>query len=308
MSTTTETAVEQNEEDVLQHEAPESPWKIAWQRFRKNRAAIGGLIIFVILVLSAVFSFVSPYEPDEMNFTMMRKPPSAKHWLGTDELGRDYLTRVLYGGQISMQVGLFAVLISVFAGALVGGIAGFYGGKIDHLLMRFTEIVMSFPFLPLAITIAAVIGTRVKPENKMYIVMAIIGLLSWPSLARIIRGQILSLREQEFILATRALGLSDARVIIRHLLPNTIGYIIVHATLRMASAILIESGLSFLGLGVVPPVPTWGNLVLYARDLYTLTYRPWLWVPPGIFIFLAVMSINLVGDGLRDALDPRSKG
>lgn len=304
---TTDTILEESE-DVSKKEAPESPWKIAWMRFKKNRAAIAGLVIFLFMVLTAIFAFLSPYERDEMDFTMISRAPSFKHWLGTDELGRDYLTRVLYGGQVSMQVGVFAVFISVIAGALVGGIAGFYGGKVDHLLMRFTEIVMSFPFLPLAITIAAVIGTRIKAENKMYIVMVIIGLLSWPSLARIIRGQILSLREQEFILATRALGLSDIRVIFRHLLPNTAGYIIVHATLRMASAILIESGLSFLGMGVVPPVPTWGNLVLYAKDLYVLTYRPWLWVPPGICIFLAVMSINLVGDGLRDALDPRAKG
>ena len=172
--------------------------------------------------------------------------------------------------------------------------------------MRFTEIVMSFPFLPLAITISAVVGAEMPGEYKMYITMFIIGLLSWPGLARIIRGQILSLREQEFMLAATALGLSDRRKIFRHLIPNTLGYVIVYATLGMASAILSESSLSFLGLGVVPPTPTWGNLVLNARDTHILTTRPWLWIPPGLCIFLAVISINLIGDGLRDAVDPKS--
>lgn len=289
------------------HERVLGPWEIAWKKFRQNKLAVIGLIILTILILSAVFApYLTPYEFSSMS-GLRNSPPTAEHWLGTDRMGRDYLTRMLYGGRVSLQVGLFAVVISVILGGIIGGISGYYGGIIDNALMRFSEIVMSFPFLPLAITISAVVGTRLPSEYKMYITMAVIGILSWPGLARIVRGQILSLREQEFMQAATALGISDARKIMRHLLPNTIGSIIVYATIGMAIAILTESGLSFLGLGVAPPIPTWGNLVQIARDSYVLENRPWLWIPPGVCIFLAVISINLIGDGLRDAIDPKSK-
>lgn len=285
-----------------------TPWKLVFRKFIKNKVAMVGLFIFLILVLSALLAPVlTPYDPYTMDFTQINKPPSGEHLMGTDEVGRDYLTRILYGGRVSMKVGLFAVGIEIVIGALVGGVAGFYGGWIDNLLMRIDEIFMSFPFLPLAITISAVVGTSVKPEQKMYIVMVIIGVLSWPGLARMIRGQILSLREQEFVQAARALGIRDSKIIWRHLIPNTVGYIIVSATMGMAAAIMSEAALSFLGLGVTPPVPTWGNLVQNARDIYVLKNRVWLWLPPGIAIFLAVMGINLFGDGLRDAIDPKSK-
>ena len=204
------------------------------------------------------------------------------------------------------MVGLFAVVISVIFGSLVGGVAGYYGGAVDNLMMRITEIVSSFPFLPLAISVSAVLGTSVPAEYKMYITMMVIGLLSWPGLARMIRGQVLSLREMEFMHAAKALGLSDSRIVVRHLLPNTLAYIIVYSTLGMAGAIMSESALSFLGLGVTPPTPTWGNMIQYAKDMFVLKSRPWLWIPPGVCILLAVMSINLVGDGLRDAFDPKS--
>jgi len=283
------------------------PWKMTWIHFKKKKTAVAGLIIFAILVLGSTFApFLTPYSLETIDKTARNQPPSWEHWLGTDNLGRDYFTRILYGGRVSLKVGLFAVIISIVLGVIIGGIAGYYGGWVDNVLMRFTEIVMSFPFLPLAITISAVVGAEMPGEYKMYITMFIIGLLSWPGLARIIRGQILSLREQEFMLAATALGLSDRRKIFRHLIPNTLGYVIVYATLGMASAILSESSLSFLGLGVVPPTPTWGNLVLNARDTHILTTRPWLWIPPGLCIFLAVISINLIGDGLRDAVDPKS--
>lgn len=293
---------EEAEQEVL------TPFKLALRKFKKNKVAMLGLAIFIIMVLSALFApFLTPYDPYTMDFTQVNKAPSKAHLLGTDELGRDYLTRILYGGRVSMKVGLFAVIIEIIIGALIGGIAGFYGGWVDNLLMRIDEIFMSFPFLPLAITISAVIGTSVEPQQKMYIVMFIIGLLSWPGLARMIRGQILSLREQEFIQAARALGIRDSRIIWKHLIPNTVGYIIVSATIGMAGAIMSEAGLSFLGLGVTPPIPTWGNLVQNARDIYVLKNRVWLWLPPGVCIFLAVMSINLFGDGLRDAIDPKSR-
>lgn len=285
-----------------------TPWKLVKRKFKKNRVAKIGLVIFIIMILTALLAPVlTPYDPYEMDFSIINKPPSKAHILGTDEVGRDYLTRILYGGRVSMKVGLFAVVIEIIIGALVGGLAGYYGGWVDNLLMRLVEIFMAFPFLPLAITISAVIGTSVAPEQRMYILMFIIGLLSWPGLARMIRGQILSLREQEFIQAAKALGIRDSRIIWKHLLPNTLGYIIVSATLGMAGAIMSEAGLSFLGLGVTPPIPTWGNLVQNARDIYVLKNRVWLWLPPGVMIFLAVMSINLFGDGLRDAIDPKSK-
>lgn len=292
----------ENEEEII------TPWKLFIRQFKKKKIAVVGLAILIIMILTAVLApVISKHDPYDYDVTRANEPPSREYKLGTDELGRDFLARILYGGRVSMKVGLFAVLLQVLIGALVGGLAGYYGGWVDNILMRITEVVMSFPFLPLAITISAVVGTRVKPEQRMYIVMLIIGVLSWPGLARMIRGQILSLREQEFIQAAHALGIRDSRIIWKHLLPNTFGYIIVSATLGMAGAILSEAGLSFLGLGVTPPVPTWGNLVQSARSMYILKNRPWLWIPPGVCIFLAVMSINLFGDGLRDAIDPKSK-
>ncbi len=307
MLTNNETAAAVDENKMIK-ESIEGPWQMAWKRFRKNKLAMLGGVIILVLIFGAVFAPVlSPYALDDLDYSQVNKPPSAQHWLGTDQLGRDYFTRMLHGSRVSLQVGVFAVLISVVLGSLVGGIAGYYGGWVDNLCMRIVEIVMSFPFLPLAITVSAVVGARLPAEYKMYITMMVIGLLSWTGLARMIRGQILSLREQEFMQAAKALGLSDKRIIIKHLLPNTVAYIIVSATLGMAGAIMTESALSFLGLGVAPPTPTWGNMVQNARDFYILTRRPWLWVPPGLAIFLTVMSINLLGDGLRDALDPKTK-
>ena len=282
-------------------------WKMVWDNFKKNKLALFGLIIISILILLVfIGTYISPYERDAVNLINAEQAPSLRHLLGTDELGRDYFTRILHGGQISLRVGLFSVGVSLILGILFGGLSGYYGGWVDNILMRFAEIIYSFPFLPLAITLSAIIGTRVSPQNKMYMVMLIIGVLRFPGLARMIRGQILTLREQEFMQAATALGLSDTRKIFRHLIPNTFAYIIVNATLGVAGAILSESSLSFLGLGVVPPIPTWGNMVTYATRSHVLKNMPWLWIPPGLCIFLAVMSINLIGDGLRDAIDPKS--
>jgi peptide/nickel transport system permease protein len=289
------------------HEHVIGPWEMVFNRFKKNKIAITGCVILFLLVFGAVFAPVlTPYSEEYRDLKHINKPPSAAHWLGTDEIGRDYLTRVLYGGRVSLMVGIFAVVISVILGSLIGGIAGYYGGVVDDVLMRITEVVMSFPFLPLAITVSAVVGTQVPGEYKMYITMMVIGILSWTGLARLVRGQILSLREMEFMQAATALGLSDMRKIVKHLLPNTLGYIIVSATLALAGAIMTESALSFLGLGVVPPTPTWGNMIQSAREFFVLKTRPWIWIPPGMCIFLTVMSINLIGDGLRDAIDPKS--
>lgn len=282
-------------------------WEMVWTNFKKNKLAVFGLVAISILILLVVFApFITPYERDAVDLLNAEQAPSMNHWLGTDELGRDYFTRILHGGRISLKVGIFSVGVSLVLGIFFGGVSGFYGGWIDNLLMRIAEIIYSFPFLPLAITLSAILGTKVSTENKMYMVMVIIGVLRFPGLARMIRGQILTLREQEFMQAATALGLSDSRKIFRHLIPNTFAYIIVNATLGVAGAIMSESALSFLGLGVVPPIPTWGNMVTYATRSYVLKNMPWLWIPPGLCIFIAVMSINLMGDGLRDAVDPKS--
>lgn len=282
------------------------PWRVAWERFRKNKLSMAGAIILGIIILLVILvPMISPYSLNELNLINKLQAPSSAHWLGTDEQGRDVLMRVFMGGRISIKIGFLTASVTVILGALVGGIAGYYGGWVDNLLMRFTEIVYSLPFYPLVITLSFVLMWRVSSEMKMYIVMLILALLSWPGLARIIRGQILSLREQDFMVATKALGISTKSKILRHLLPNTLAYIIVNATLGMGGAILTEASLSFLGLGVIPPTPTWGNMIERARDTYIFTKNPWVWIPPGVLIILTVVSINLLGEGLRDAFDPK---
>lgn len=283
-----------------------NPWMIAWERFRKNRIAVAGAVLFILIVLSVIFvPMISPYQISQFDLANKELPPSAEHLLGTDEQGRDVVLRLFQGGRISIIVGLMAASVSVTIGSLVGGIAGFYGGFIDNLLMRFAELVYSIPFLPTVITLSAALMFRVDPKYKMFLVMVLIGALSWPGLARIVRGQILSLREQEFMQATEILGISHASRIVKHLLPNVLAFIIVSATLGMAGAILSEAALSFLGLGVQPPTPTWGNMVERARNTNVFRTMQWLWIPPGVMIMLTVVSINLLGEGLRDAFDPK---
>lgn len=282
-----------------------TPGMIAWKKFRKNKLAIIGAVLLICIVFSCILvPILSPYKINDFNLEDKKQPPSAKHWLGTDEQGRDILTRVFLGGRISLLVGILAATITVILGSIVGAVAGFYGGITDSILMRFSEIVSSLPFIPLVITISASL-MWVESKYKMFIVMIVIGLLSWPGLARIVRGQILSLREQEYMQAAEALGISDISKIFRHLLPNTLSYIIVNATLCMASAILTEAGLSFLGLGVTPPTPTWGNMIERARTSIVFKNYPWMWIPPGFLITLTVVSINLLGEGLKDAFDPK---
>ncbi len=286
-----------------------TPGMLIRRRFFKRKIAVLGLAILltIVLLVVAFAIFGDANASVKVNRAFRNAPPSSDFWLGTDAAGRDMFARLMQGGQVSLLVGIVAVGIQVIIGMLVGGIAGYYGGWIDNLLMRFLEIVQSFPFTPLAITVSAVLGSKVTSNQKLLVVIGLIGLLSWPGLARMIRGQILSLREMEFVQAARALGVRDTRIITRHLLPNTVAYIIVNATIGMAGAILSEAGLSFLGLGVPPSTPTWGNLINAGSKMFNLQHRLWLWVPPGLAIFLTVMSINLIGDGMRDAIDPKSK-
>lgn len=280
----------------------DSPWKVAFKRLKRNKLSMICLVILILLVLSAIFApWLTKYESNGVDLLKKYQSPSKANLLGTDKLGRDILTRLLYGGRISLSVGLVAVAIRVFIGIILGSLSGYYGGVVDSLIMRFADTVMSFPFLLIAITIVALFGPSI------YNVMIVLGILGWPGIARIIRGQILSLREQEFMEAAEALGLSDFRKIFKHLLPNTLASVIVFATIGMAGAILTETGLSFLGMGVSPPTPTWGNMIQEARNIYNIENRWWLWIPPGIGIFITVMSFNVLGDGLRDALDPKMK-
>lgn len=296
-------------EVIKQKEQIISPWKLAWKRLRKNKLALTGLFILIFMVLAAIFGpMLSPYKMTDIDLMNVKQPPSPQHLLGTDNVGRDVLTRLMYAGRISLSVGVIAVGIQVIIGSTLGVLAGYYGGWVDAVVMRVVDVFMCFPFLPLLIMLSAVMSDlKVKPEHRMFVVMFIIGILSWPGLCRIVRGQVLSLREQEFMQAAEALGLRDRRKMFAHLLPNTFASIIVSATLGIGGAILTESGLSFLGLGVTPPTPSWGNMVQVVNEMYTLQYEPWLWIPPGLCIFLTVVSINIFGDGLRDALDPKLK-
>lgn len=286
-----------------------SPGMLVWNRLKKNRLAVSGLGILVfIAVVSVAGPWFSPYTMESMTFSARLTGPSASHWLGTDGLGRDVLTRLMYAGRISLTIGLVAVLIEIAIGGVLGAVAGFYGRLLDTAIMRLVDIFLCFPFLPVLILLGALLSDfKIHPQYRIYMVMLILGLLNWPVICRIVRGQILSLREQEFMQAAEATGLRDRRKIFRHLLPNTFPSIIVAATLGIGGAILTESAMSFLGLGVMPPTASWGNMIQVVNDLYSIKNFTWLWIPPGLCIFFTVMAINLFGDGLRDALDPKLK-
>lgn len=294
--------IDMNDSNAATESTVIGPWKIVWRRLKRNKLAMLGLIIVTILALAAIFApFLTPYQRDATDLLNANAKPSSEHLLGTDALGRDIFTRILYGGRISLTVGFVSTGIRITLGIILGGIAGYYGKSVDNVIMRIADVFACLPFLPIAITIVAML----KPS--IYNVMIVIGVLGWPGIARIVRAEILSLREREFMEAATALGISDFRKIVAHLLPNTMASVIVSATIGIAGAILTESSLSFLGLGVAPPTPSWGNMLTDAQNQYVLKHRWWQWMPPGLAIFVTVMSLNLLGDGLRDALDPRLK-
>jgi peptide/nickel transport system permease protein len=286
-----------------------SPWHLAWRALRHNPLAMLSLALLIIMALWCVVGpYLSPWQNDATDALMVNKAPGAAHWLGTDFLGRDVYTRLLLAGRISLMIGLMTMLLSVALGYLLGALAGYRGGITDKLLMRLADLVMTIPSLPLLIVAGAMLSELdFSAESRVYMVVIMLSLLEWPKLARLVRGQILSLRERDFMLATQVLGLSSRRRLFRHLLPNTVPLLIVMATMAVANAILTESALSYLGLGVVPPTPSWGNMMDAANSLIDFQRRPWLWMPPGIAIFLTVIAINVLGDGLRDALDPKMK-
>ena len=277
-----------------------SQWDLAARAFSKNHTAVAGLIVIIALYLVALLTpLLAPYDPAFQGDLITERYVglSAVHPLGTDNYARDVLSRLLYGARISLAIGFVAVSISVTIGTLLGAVAGFMGGIVDGLIMRFVDIVISFPRLVLLITIIGLFG------SSIFMIVAVLGLTLWPGTARIVRGEVLSLREREFIQAATVLGYSKRRIILRHLIPNALGPVIVAATLGIGNTIVLEAGLSFLGLGVQPPTPSWGTMVAVGRD--DLLGAWWLSTFPGLAIVFTVLAFNLVGDGLRDALDPR---
>jgi peptide/nickel transport system permease protein len=274
------------------------------RRFFKHRMAVVAVVMLLIMVLLALGAGLTPYSPTEQDPAHPFMPPSSTHWFGTDELGRDIFTRILYGGRVSLMVGLVSTMIAIFLGVVVGALAGYYSGTTDNLLMRITDTFLTLPTIFVLIILSSFLREQPYPwlKNSVLVVIVIIAALSWMWTARLVRSLFITLREREFVTATRALGGSDRGIIIRHILPNCMGPILVSATLQMAFAIIMESGLSYLGFGVQPPTPTWGAILSTAQ---VHVYRaPWMAVYPGVMIFITVMSINFIGDGLRDAFDP----
>lgn len=268
-----------------------------WQQLRRHKLALVSIAL-VAVTAAACFAapLIAPYEFDAIDLGNIRQPPSLAHPMGTDDLGRDLLTRVLYGGRVSILIGVLAAIFGTAIGTLVGAVGGYYGGRIDNLLMRVTDVAYSIPVLPLLI----ILGSYTQAEG--WTMALIIGLLSWMATARVVRGEVLSIRQMLYVDAARGIGASNPRILWRHVLPNALGPIVVSATLAVGYAIILESSLSFLGLGVQPPTPTWGNLLMDAQS--TMATKPWLTIFPGLAILLVVLSVNFIGDGLQDALDP----
>ncbi len=264
---------------------------------RGHLAKVGLLVIATLVVAAVLAPALAPYDPTEQRLERMLQPPGGQHLLGTDDLGRDILSRVLYGARVSLLVGVLAVGISLLAGVSLGLVAGYRGGWVDDVTMRVMDGLLAFPALVLALAITAALGPSLRNA------MIAIGIVGIPGFARLVRGQVLSLRAQEYVEAARAAGLADGRIVVRHILPGTLAPIIVHASLRVAFAVLAEAGLSFLGLGTQPPTPSWGSMLNTGREY--LEMAPWLSVAPGAAIFVTTLSFNFLGDGLRDALDPR---
>ncbi len=278
----------------------DSQWAIAARHFRRNRMAMAGLAVTLLLyAISLLTPLIAPFDPTAQGDIVLTRylPPSLEHPMGTDKFGRDVFSRVLYGSRISLTIGFIAVGLGVIIGSAVGAIGGYFGRWTDTVLMRFTDMMLSFPRLILLIVIIALF------EPTIWLVVVVLGLTGWMSVARIVRGEVLSLRSREFVQAAKVLGMSDTRIITRHILPNTLAPVIVYATLGIGSTILVEATLSFLGLGVQPPTPSWGNMISDGRDALLTAW--WISTFPGLAIVLTVTAFNLLGDGLRDALDPR---
>lgn len=283
----------------------EGMFNAIWRRFRRHPGAMAGTIILGVLVIAMIFAFVSPYDPEKSQLADKLQPPSLRHPFGTDPLGRDLLTRVLYGGRISLTVGIMVMCITLLIGLPIGALAGFFGGWVDNVLMRITDAALAFPSLLVLILLTAILREMELPlvqRNNVITIAVVIGILGWMAVARLVRATYLSLREMDFIIAARSVGASIPRIMVLEILPNAVGPVIVEATLEVAWAIMNESGLSFLGFGIMPPTPSWGNLLSNAQE--HMTTMPWLAIFPGLMIFFTIIAINYIGDGLRDAFDP----
>ena len=276
--------------------------EISFRKFKKNKLAVIGVFIILALVLLSVCApLLTDYTISETDLFNIKMAPSSEHILGTDELGRDVFTRLLYGRRVSIIVGIASMTVQLVIGVIMGAIAGYFGGIADKIIMRIIDVIMCFPFFVIAVSVAAILGPGVKN------LIIIIGFLMWPNIARIVRAEILSLKENDYIMAAKAMGLSSFEIIKNHILPNVMSPILVAATLAIANGILTEASLSFLGIGVKLPEPSWGNMLIAAQNIGTLQREWWLWIPAGSLIILMVLSINFVGDGLRDALDPKTR-
>ncbi|MBM4135402.1 MAG: ABC transporter permease [Nitrospira sp.] len=273
-------------------------FRVIGKRFTRNRlSVIGAFTVLSLITISLLAPFIAPQDPTAIDVHNVLSPPGKTHPLGTDELGRDLLSRIIWGSRVSLKVGFVAVGIAILIGIFIGSIAGFYGGKVDAILMRFVDIMLAFPTFFLILAVIAIL------EPNIFTIMVVIGITGWMDVARLVRAEFLTLKERDFVGAARALGASDTKLIFRHILPNALSPVFVAATFGVAGAILIESGLSFLGLGVQPPEPSWGNILTSGKDNIEVAW--WLSLYPGLAILITVLSYNLVGEGLRDALDPR---
>ncbi|WP_078391632.1 oligopeptide ABC transporter permease [Shouchella patagoniensis] len=286
----------------LNEEKSLSPTRLAFRRFSKNKLALVGIVFLSFMILVAIFAdVIATHDPTASQLSKIEARADGDNWLGTDGSGRDNFSRLVYGARISLTVGFFAMLFTVLIGGTLGSVAGYYGGKVDSLIMRVTDIVLIFPFILLFMTIVAILERTTIP-----IFIMVIAITSWPQVCRILRGAFLSIREKEYVLSARSIGCSDARIIRKHFLPNAIGPIIVNATIIMATMIVAESALSFIGFGVPQPTPTWGNMLTEAQSVRLLRNNPEAWLPPGLCILLTVLAINFIGDGLRDAFDSKA--
>ena len=274
----------------------------ALARFRRHKLAVIGMGILLVYMLGAAFApFIARQDPNFIDLKIRKQPPTAEHWLGTDTTGRDVLSRLLHAGRVSLTVGVAAAVIAAGIGTVMGLASGFFGGWVDNILQRFTELVMTFPTLFAVVILVGLVGPSV------WNIILVLGGLGWTSTVRIVRGQVLSLKEMEYATAARSLGANNRRLMFRHIMPGVLPYVAVAATLTVAGAILTEAALSFLGFGVRIPTATWGNMMTQAQRLSILQGMPWLWVPPGFAIASTVIAVNFIGDGMRDALDPRTR-
>ena len=279
------------------------------RQMSKNKLAMIGLAIFIVEVVLVVLApYIIPYDYTKMDMTACFATPSLKHLFGCDDLGRDMLTRIINGGRVTMLVGAISVIIATIIGVITGGLAGYFGGKVDILIMRIAEIVGGLPFIPFAMILSAVIGSRLQPTQKMYLIMVVLGVLSWTGTCRLVRAQILAQREMEYVTAAKAMGIREVKIVFKHILPNVVSLLLVSMTLDFATCMLTESTLSYLGFGIPLPTPTWGNLLTGANNSIVIQQYWWRWVFPAAIFGMCTICINLMGDGLRDAVDPKSNG